>query len=128
MNHAMQFLACFITTVLIRTFLGGIHQKTMFRYVVFSILIYGSVDDDFITGSNWYKDPLKGVTVTLTNRKTGKSYEQVSKADGCYQFEDIPAGDYVLHYEKDGYKTADSYLSYSSKENTTCIPDIIRFI
>lgn len=32
--------ACFITTVLIRTFLGGIHQKTMFRCVMFSILIY----------------------------------------------------------------------------------------
>ena len=39
-HQAMQFFACFITTVLIRTFLGGIHQKTMFRCVMFSILIY----------------------------------------------------------------------------------------
>ncbi len=93
-------------------------QKSVLSGCVYHV----PVDDDFITGINWYKDPLKGVTVTLTNRKTGKSYEQVSKADGCYQFEDIPTGDYVLHYEKDGYETADSYLSYSSKENTTCIP------
>ena len=47
--------------------------------------------------------PLDGVKITLT-RPDGTSEKKVSRVDGTYEFKDVPAGDYELRFEKDGYK------------------------
>jgi TonB-dependent receptor len=47
--------------------------------------------------------PLDGVKITLT-RPDGSGLTKVTRADGTYEFKDLPKGDYQLRFEKDGYK------------------------
>ena len=46
--------------------------------------------------------PLDGVRVTLTGRD-GTVANRVTRADGTYEFKDLPQGEYQLDFVKDGY-------------------------
>ena len=59
-------------------------------------IVFGFVIDE---DSN----PLKGVTVTITDNISSASTE--TDEDGDYEFSGLKAGDYTLTYKKDGYQT-----------------------
>ena len=59
-------------------------------------IVFGFVNDED-------ENPLKGVTVTIQGTDYSDSAE--TDEDGYYEFKNLPAGLYILAYEKDGYET-----------------------
>ena len=53
------------------------------------------------------KAVMPGVTVTAIETKTGRQSVEVTTADGRYQFENLPPGEYKLRIELSGFATAE---------------------
>ena len=51
---------------------------------------------------------LPGVTVTITNKQTGKVYTAVSGGDGVYRLLDLEPGRYSVQFELSGFSTAEN--------------------
>ena len=61
------------------------------------------------------KDPMKGVTVTIT----GSGYSGSKETDdaGYYEFRDLSADDYTITFEKEGYQTQTMMFPLGEGEN-----------
>ena len=66
-----------------------------------SAALTGTVKDD--TGA-----VLPGVTVSITNKQTGKVYTVVSGSDGVYRLLDLEPGRYSVRFELTGFSTAEN--------------------
>ena len=62
--------------------------------------LQGTIVDD-------QKGVLPGVTVTVIETKTGRQSLEVTMADGRYQFQNLPPGEYKLKIELPGFATAE---------------------
>ena len=51
---------------------------------------------------------LPGVTVTITNKQTGKVYTVVTGSDGVYRVLDLEPGRYSVRFELTGFSTAEN--------------------
>jgi PGF-CTERM protein len=80
------------------------------------------VDGGYINGSvvNGTGSGLGGASVTVTNESTGSFVSGVGTDSAGNYSAHVPAGDYLVHYGKDGYSTETATVSVSTgTENTT---------
>src|SRR5262245_30183384 len=88
---------------MVRRFLGWVSVCALLSVTVTAqqnATLQGLVTDD-------QKAVMPGVTVTAVETKTGRQSVEVTTADGRYQFQNLPPGEYKLHVELSGFATAE---------------------
>ncbi len=84
--------------------------------VIFSLPILMHAQSTFGTVDGTVQDPsgaaIASAKVSLTNTGTQEKRTQTTGGEGLYQFVNVPPGDYVLDFEKEGFK-------HISRQNVT---------
>jgi hypothetical protein len=106
--------------------LGGVmHQlwKALLLFVVASTVVWAQVDRGTINGTvtDTTTAVLPGVNVTLIETQTGVHYQgDTTNGQGMYRVLNLPVGQYVLTFAKDGFKTyVRSGVTVSMSQNVT---------
>lgn len=73
-----------------------------------------------LTGrANDGKDPLPGVTVTVTSPNLQGARTAVTEVTGAYLFPFLPAGDYHVRFELMGFQTLDTTIKINAAQTST---------
>jgi hypothetical protein len=101
------------------------HQlwKALLLFVVASTVVWAQVDRGTINGTvtDTTTAVLPGVNVTLIETQTGVHYQgDTTNGQGMYRVLNLPVGQYVLTFAKDGFKTyVRSGVTVSMSQNVT---------